>query len=136
MDGRGLRYFVEVVRQGGFTRASEVLNVTQPAISKMIRQLEDQLGVPLLIRGSKGIRLTDAGHIAYQHGLAILEQVEADFVEAVTADGGDADDRGNNDEHQPITDLQASERHWCLSLLIPDGAGVSVPASPSRKITT
>lgn len=77
MDGRGLRYFVEVVRQGGFTRAATVLNVTQPAISKMIRQLEDQLGVPLLVRGSRGIRLTDAGHVAYEHGVAILEGLGA-----------------------------------------------------------
>jgi DNA-binding transcriptional LysR family regulator len=75
MDGRGLRYFVEVVRQGGFTRAAEALNVTQSAVSKMVRQLEDHLGAPLLIRGSQGIRLTDAGHLAYERGVKILEGI-------------------------------------------------------------
>lgn len=75
MDGRGLRYFVEVVRQGGFTRAAEVLNVTQSAVSKMVRQLEDQFGVPLLLRGSRGIRLTEAGHLAYERSVEILDGI-------------------------------------------------------------
>jgi DNA-binding transcriptional LysR family regulator len=73
MDGRSLRYFVEVVRQGGFTRAAEVLNVTQPAISKMIRQLEENLGAPLLIRRVRSIELTEAGRLAYLRGVKILE---------------------------------------------------------------
>ena len=77
MEGRGLRYFVEVVRQGGFTRAAEVLNVTQPAISKMIRQLEEQLGACLLIRNRRGIRLTEAGQIAFEHGQSILEGISS-----------------------------------------------------------
>ena len=77
MEGRGLRYFVEVVRQGGFTRAAESLNVTQPAISKMIRQLEEQLGASLLIRNSRGILLTEAGRLAYERGLDILDGISS-----------------------------------------------------------
>ena len=77
MDGRALRYFVEVVRQGNFTRAAAALNVTQSAISKMIRQLEDHLEVPLLVRGAHGIRLTDAGHLAFERGVAVLESLRA-----------------------------------------------------------
>ncbi|WP_415857963.1 LysR family transcriptional regulator [Erwinia tracheiphila] len=50
MDVRALRYFVEVVRQQSFTRAAEQLYVTQPTISKMPKQLEDELGCTLLIR--------------------------------------------------------------------------------------
>ena len=50
MDLRALRYFIEVVRQNGFTRAAEALYVTQPTISKMVKQLEDELGGPLLLR--------------------------------------------------------------------------------------
>ena len=72
---------MEVVRQGGFTRAAESLNVTQPAISKMIRQLEDQLGASLLIRNSRGIRLTEAGRLAYERGQDILEGVNLLKVE-------------------------------------------------------
>ncbi|MBE0530693.1 MAG: LysR family transcriptional regulator [Rhodospirillales bacterium] len=76
MDGRGLRYFVEVVRQGGFTRAAKVLNVTQPTISKMIHQLEEDLGARLLVRGPRGIRLTDAGRTVYERATQILRGME------------------------------------------------------------
>ena len=44
MDLRALRYFIEVVRQNGFTRAAEALHVTQPTISKMVKALEDEFG--------------------------------------------------------------------------------------------
>ncbi|WP_312157822.1 LysR family transcriptional regulator, partial [Pantoea piersonii] len=50
MDVRALRYFTEVVRQQSFTRAAEKLYVTQPTISKMLRQLEEELGCTLLLR--------------------------------------------------------------------------------------
>ncbi|WP_316975551.1 LysR family transcriptional regulator [Shumkonia mesophila] len=75
MDGRGLRYFVEVVRQGGFTRAARVLNVTQPTISKMIRQLEENLAASLLVRSPRGIQLTDAGRIVYERATQILRDM-------------------------------------------------------------
>ncbi|RIX42571.1 MAG: LysR family transcriptional regulator [Rhodocyclales bacterium GT-UBC] len=72
MDIRGLRYFVEVVRQNSFTRAAEVLFLTQPTISKMVRQLEDELGTPLLNRQGKRFQLTDAGRVTYERGLDVL----------------------------------------------------------------
>ena len=49
MDVRALRYFIEVVRQNGFTRAAEALHVTQPTISKMVKALEDEFGGQLLL---------------------------------------------------------------------------------------
>jgi DNA-binding transcriptional LysR family regulator len=72
MDVRALRYFVEVVRQNSFTRAAQVLFVTQPTISKMVRQLETELGTPLLSRRGKSFRLTDAGQVTYERGLDVL----------------------------------------------------------------
>src|SRR5512145_1605520 len=57
MDVHALRYFVEVARQQNFTRASEALHVTQPAISKMVRALEEELGTPLLLREKRRVRL-------------------------------------------------------------------------------
>ena len=59
MDIRTLRYFVEVVRQQSFTRAAEKLFVTQPTISKMLKNLEDELNCTLLIRDryrTRGVR--------------------------------------------------------------------------------
>jgi len=87
MDGRALRYFIEVVRQGSFTRAASVLNVTQPAISKMIRQLEESLGMALLIRKGRTIELTQAGHLTYARGVKILEAMNALKADLRSFDG-------------------------------------------------
>ena len=67
MDIRQLRYFVEVVRHNGFGRATETLHVTQPAISRGIKELEDELGHRLLIREPRSVRLTDEGVILLSH---------------------------------------------------------------------
>ncbi len=74
MDVRALRYFVEVVRQQSFTRAAEQLYVTQPTISKMLRQLENEVGCSLLIREGRKLHLTDTGQVVYQRGLTILQE--------------------------------------------------------------
>ncbi|MDI9223280.1 LysR family transcriptional regulator [Pantoea sp. EA-12] len=74
MDVRALRYFTEVVRQQSFTRAAEKLYVTQPTISKMLRQLEEELGCTLLLRDGRKLHLTDSGQAVYQRGLAILQE--------------------------------------------------------------
>ncbi|MGD8163188.1 LysR family transcriptional regulator [Pantoea sp. FN0307] len=74
MDVRALRYFVEVVRQQSFTRAAEALFVTQPTISKMLRQLEDELNCKLLLREGRRLHLTDSGQVVYQRGLMILQE--------------------------------------------------------------
>ncbi len=72
MDIRALRYFVEVVRANSFTRAAENLFVTQPTISKMMKQLEEDLGTPLLIREGKRFRLTDAGQLVFERSEEVL----------------------------------------------------------------
>ena len=74
MDVRALRYFVEVVRQQSFTRAAEALFVTQPTISKMLRQLEEELGCTLLLREGRRLHLTDSGQVVYQRGQMILQE--------------------------------------------------------------
>ena len=72
MDIRSLRYFTETVRLGSFTDAARALGVTQSTISKMVRQLEDELGEPLLLRDTKGLTLTDVGALVYTRGREIL----------------------------------------------------------------
>lgn len=74
MDIRSLRYFVKVIQHNGFSRAAERLFVTQPAISRSIKKLEDELGYTLLIRESEGVRLTDEGQILLVHAKQILAQ--------------------------------------------------------------
>ena len=74
MELRNLRALVEVVRRDGFSAAARTLHATQPTISKSIRQLEDELGTPLLERLGHGVRLTPAGGIVYRRALSILAE--------------------------------------------------------------
>lgn len=73
MDIRAIRYFVEVVQLNGFSRASQSLFVTQPAISRSIQKLEQELGYTLLVRGVGGVKLTDEGEILFSHATQLLE---------------------------------------------------------------
>jgi DNA-binding transcriptional LysR family regulator len=74
MELRTLRAFVEVVRQNGFTAAAKVLNSTQSAVSKSVRQLEEEIGSPLLDRLAHGPSLTAAGEIVYRRALRLLAE--------------------------------------------------------------
>ena len=65
MEIQHLKYFVEVVRQKSFTRAAAQLYVTQPMLTRSIKQLEDSLNILLIERTSKSFHLTDAGHMLY-----------------------------------------------------------------------
>jgi DNA-binding transcriptional LysR family regulator len=83
MDVRALRTFVEVARKQSFTRASESLHVTQPAISKMVRALEDELGTPLLVRERRRVSLTEAGRIVLERAQGILDALQVIEEEVV-----------------------------------------------------
>ncbi len=72
MDIRHLEYFVEVARSLSFTKASRNLHISQPSISKMVKILEDELGVQLLYRSSRQIELTDAGRAVLGKAQEIL----------------------------------------------------------------
>lgn len=76
MDIRAMRYFVAIVDHGSLTRAAEVVCVAQPALSQQLAALEDEFGVPLVHRGAKGVRPTEAGKTLYRHVRNILRQVE------------------------------------------------------------
>jgi len=72
MELRTLRAFVEVVRQGGFSQAAKIVFATQSTVSKAVKQLEDELGLPLLDRIGHRCELTAAGQIVYRRALAML----------------------------------------------------------------
>ena len=77
MDFRNLRYFVEIVERGSMKRAAESLYVAQPALSRHIRALEDELGTPLFARTPRGMTLLPAGVTFLGHARDILARVEA-----------------------------------------------------------
>lgn len=64
---RHLQCFLEVTRQGSVVRAADVLALTQPAVSKKLKELEDILGVRLLERSKKGVELTPFGNVFLEH---------------------------------------------------------------------
>lgn len=70
-----LKYFYEVARAGSVTEGSARLRVSQPAVSKMIRALEDDLGAQLLERRPRGVRLTAEGALAFEHAGRIFAEV-------------------------------------------------------------
>jgi LysR family transcriptional regulator, nitrogen assimilation regulatory protein len=76
MDLKQLEYFVTVVDLGGFSRASRVLGVAQPAISRQVRSLEVELRQSLLLRDGRGATPTEAGKRLLEHARGILQQVD------------------------------------------------------------
>jgi DNA-binding transcriptional LysR family regulator len=76
MELRHLRSFVEVARQGGFSRAARTLFSTQSTVSKAIGQLEAELGEALFERLATGVRLTGAGELVYARAVAMLAEGE------------------------------------------------------------
>ena len=76
MELRHLRAFVEVARQGGFSRAARTLFSTQSTVSKAIGQLEAELGEALFERLATGVRLTGAGELVYARAVAMLAEGE------------------------------------------------------------
>jgi DNA-binding transcriptional LysR family regulator len=74
MNLRTLRAFVEVVRQGGFSQAAEVVSLTQSTVSKAVKTLEEELGTPLLNRLGHKNELTAAGEITYRRALVLLAE--------------------------------------------------------------
>lgn len=75
MDLRQLRFFLEVARLGGFTKAAEQLNIAQPALSIAIRKLEEELEVRLFNRRDRKITLTAEGEVLARHAEEILRKV-------------------------------------------------------------
>jgi DNA-binding transcriptional LysR family regulator len=76
MELRHLRYFVAVAEEQNVTRAAARLHVSQPPLSRQIRDLEDELGVALFHHGAKAVRLTEAGQVFLNEARAVLQRAD------------------------------------------------------------
>lgn len=83
MEFKTLQYFLAVVREENISRAAEVLHITQPALSRYMSQLEEELGTQLFIRG-RHLTLTDAGVMLRQRAeevVSLMDKIESEFEE-------------------------------------------------------
>lgn len=89
MELRHLRYFVAVVEEKSFNKAAERLYISQPPLSRQIKQLEEELGVTLIDRNQRPLKVTEAGGFFYEHALQILQK--SDHLRAMTMRKGSFD---------------------------------------------
>ncbi|MGZ0875396.1 LysR family transcriptional regulator [Priestia megaterium] len=92
MEVRVLRYFLTVAREGNITRAADFLHVTQPTLSRQLKDLEQELGKKLFIRSSHSIILTDEGMLLRNRAEEIvnmMDKLEAEFSSMEETIGGD-----------------------------------------------
>lgn len=83
MDLKRLRYFCVIVEQGSISKASRILNISQPPLSKRLQELEEEVGTPLVVRNGSGITTTEAGMVLYLRACDILRNVEEARSEAI-----------------------------------------------------
>lgn len=76
MEIRVLRYFLEVAREGSITHAAQRLHISQPTLSKQLKDLENELGKKLFVRGSFSVHLTDEGMLLRKRAEDILDMVD------------------------------------------------------------
>lgn len=88
MNIRQMEYFLAVAEAGNISAAAQKLKISQPPLSTQIRLLEEELGVRLMDRGARRIRLTDAGRLLYRRALSIVDMTESTTRELKELAGG------------------------------------------------
>ena len=92
MEIRVLRYFLEIARESNMSRAAKILHVSQPTLSKQMKELESELGKKLFHRGSTSVSLTDEGMLLRKRAEDILTMVDkttSEFLELDNITGGE-----------------------------------------------
>jgi len=89
LEFRQLRYFVAVAEEGNLTGAARRLHVSQPPLTRQIKQLEDELRVELLVRSTKGVQLTEAGQVFFVEAKRLLNIAHAAVEKSRAAQAGD-----------------------------------------------
>ena len=86
MDIRVLQYFLTVAREESITKAAEQLHMTQPPLSRQLKDLENELGKQLLIRGSKKVTLTEDGMLLRKRAEELVDLLEKTKSELISSD--------------------------------------------------
>ena len=91
MENRLLKYFLVAAQEENITKAAEILHISQPALSKQMMQLEEELGAKLFIRGKRSLMLTEEGRFLRgraQEIVALTEKTERDFRDGIVSYNG------------------------------------------------
>ena len=76
MDLKQLRYFLQICEDKSFSNAAKSLFITQQALSKSIKNMEEELQLPLLVRSNNGLELTEYGEYLYKHSIPIIQEYD------------------------------------------------------------
>ena len=133
MDVRVLRYFLAVAREQTISGAAEVLHMTQPPLSKQLRELEEELGKQLFYRGKRRITLTKEGMLLRKRAEEIVSLVEKTKAEVSASDEQITGDihigGGETESMRPIAQAveQVQQRHpgLCVHFFSGDGYDVA-----------
>src|SRR6478752_2119096 len=77
LDSHSLRIVRAIADEGSITRAAAALGYSQPAVSQHLRRLETRIGLPVVARAGRGVRLTEAGRVLARHALAVTTALDA-----------------------------------------------------------
>jgi DNA-binding transcriptional LysR family regulator len=88
LDTKRLVYFCTIVEQGQISRAAKILNISQPPLSLRLKELEDELGVELIVRKGHVWQVTEAGKVLYERARQALNQLTEIPSEVRNAAGG------------------------------------------------
>jgi LysR family transcriptional regulator, benzoate and cis,cis-muconate-responsive activator of ben and cat genes len=88
VEFRHLRYFIAVAELGNISKAAQQLHIAQPPLSRQIRQLEDEIGVELLLRNKRGVKLTNAGAVFLKRARTLIAEADRAGAEARNTGSG------------------------------------------------
>ena len=120
MELRQVRLFLAAAEEGSITAAARRMNLTQPALSRQIKALEEELGVELFTRGAHSVALTPAGRVLAEEGGKLLDRAERVVTRMFRDHGIDAKIAG---EFDGVSSLGAA---------VEAGLGVALVAAGSR----
>lgn len=89
MELRELKYFLAVAREENITKAAELVNTTQPNLSRQMQKLEEEIGKPLFVRGSRRVTLTETGILLRKRAEEIGPSLRKDGMRTHLQGGGD-----------------------------------------------
>lgn len=84
MNAKQFKYVLTLANQGSFSKAAEVLEISQPSLSQYVKKIEQQIGLPLFDRINGVVRLTDAGRLYINTGRKVLEKVRTGVLSGLT----------------------------------------------------